>query len=102
MRPCQRPTTCAHPEQQLRWQETFDMYTALHVAQLPYIVIPPVAAAQPAQEDVRCRLHQLLAHDDPLTLKLECAPGQVRTHLQDGRLCLLDLQEERITIVAAD
>ena len=54
----------------------------------------------PAQEDVAGCLHQPLARDHPLAHVGVFAGADEGG--QDGLLCLLDLQEQRIGLVAAE
>jgi hypothetical protein len=59
-----------------------------------------VLDAQPPEEHVAGRLHQLLALDDATALVH--GPAATGVRLEHGRLGLLDLQEERVGGVAAE
>ena len=59
-----------------------------------------VAGAQPAEHDVRGALRQALALDDALTVVVELARAEER--LEHRRLGLLELQEQRIAVVAPE
>ena len=54
----------------------------------------------PAEQDVARRLHQALALDDPLAVVAVPAGAEVR--LEHRGLGLLDLQQERVVVVAAE
>jgi len=99
VRPGQRPAAQPGVVGQLGRVHGRDVHRALHVAQLPDVVllrhraIHPQAAG-PAEERVGRGLHQPLAVHHPLTLVLELArPGERGQH---RFLRLLELQEQRL------
>src|SRR5271170_8105368 len=86
------------------YQERVHIRAALPVLELAHVVIAGDAVhapdALPAQEDVRRRLHQPLPGDHALAV-VPIGTGREKT-LEHRRLCLLDLEEQRVVIVAAD
>src|SRR5215211_3743407 len=98
--PGRGPAADARVEVEPQRGHGLDLGRALHVAQLPPVVVPlDVHTLGPAQEDVAGGLQHPLPLDHPLAVLLVAAPGQVV--LQDRPGCLLDLQEQRILLVAA-
>src|SRR3954447_10037582 len=81
-----------------------DVGAALPVVELAHVVVAGHAVDSgdplPPEEDVARRLHQPLTDDDPLPVV--GVHARATEPLQDGRLCLLDLEEERVTVVAAE
>ena len=77
---------------------------ALPVLELAHVVVAGHAVqpldALPAQEDVGRRLHQALPGHHPLAMVGVCARAQ--EPLEHRRLRLLDLQEQRVVVVAAE
>src|SRR5271165_1993947 len=87
-----------------RYQERVDVRAALPVLELAYVVIASDAVEPPdvlpAQEDVGGRLHQPLTRDHALAVvRVGTGPEETFEH---RRLCLLDLQEQRIIMVPAE
>src|SRR3954451_18429840 len=73
---------------------------ALHVAELPPVeVARHVQTLRPAQEDVARGLHHPLTRDDALSVLTETALRQMI--LENRRRRLLDLEEQRILLIAA-
>ena len=65
--------------------------------EVPGLPVETRANVLPAEEDVARRLHHSLAGDDPLAgVGVLALPDEP---LQDGRLRLLELQEQRIVVV---
>src|SRR5580700_5185932 len=86
------------------YQERVHVRAALPVLELAHVVIAGYAVhapdALPAEEDVRRRLHQPLPRDHALAV-VPIGAGRQET-LEHRRLRLLDLEEQRIVIVAAE
>ena len=100
MGPGQGPAADAGIEAEAGRDHRLDLDRALHVAQLaPVEVTADVDALGPAQEDVAGGLHHPLPSNHPLAVLLVAALGQ--RALQDRRGRLLDLQEQRVLLVAA-
>ena len=57
-------------------------------------------AADPTDQDVARRLHQALPFDDPLPVARE--PALAEERFEHRRLGLLELEDERVGVVAAD
>ena len=84
----------------------------MHVDQRRHLRVPQLADVEvaldavrgvdldPAEHDVARRLRQALALDDPLAAVRELAAAEER--LQHRRLGLLELEEQRILVVAAE
>src|SRR4029077_8773118 len=85
-------------------EEGVDVRAALPVMELAHVVVAGYAVealdALPAQEDVRCRLHQPLTRHHALAVVRVGARAEET--LEHRGLRLLDLQEQRVVIVAAD
>jgi hypothetical protein len=77
--------------------ESVDRDRSLHVAQLAHVVVVTVGPGRPAEEHVARRLHEPLPGDDPLALVP--VSGRAGVGREDRRLCFLDLQEQRRTVV---
>src|ERR1700751_782997 len=84
-----------------RHEEGLDVRAALPVMELAYVVVAGYAVESldplPAQEDVRRRLHQPLSRDHALAV-VRVGAGAAEP-LEHRRLCLLDLQEQRVIMV---
>ena len=80
-----------------------DLRRALGVPELPNVEVPllPVDGADslPAEQDVGRRLHHALPFDDALTVLAVRALSEER--FEHRWLCLLELEEERIGLIAA-
>ena len=87
----------AAPGPRWRWNIPVPQLADMEVAQLP---VQPGRDPLPAQEDIAGCLHQPLARHDPLTLVAVLAGAGEGG--QDRLACVLDLQEQRIGLVAAD
>ena len=94
----QSPAAHLRVELESRRPEALDLDGTLHVAQLPPVEVPSRRSGHPAEEDVAGRLGEALAGDDPVPGVVEAALPEVR--LQDRRGRLLDLQEQRVVLVA--
>ena len=100
MRTCQRPPAEARVELEVQRGHRLDHSRPLHVAQLPPVQMTVLLhALRPSEVDVARRLHHPLAVHHALSGLLEPALRQVI--LKHGGRCLLDLQEERVALVAA-
>jgi len=71
----------------------------LHVAQLPHVELPSGGPLDPAEEDVRGRLHELLPHHHPLARLAERRGRGVL--LEDAGHRLLRLHDDEVALVAA-
>ncbi len=71
----------------------------LHVAQLAPVEVALLGPGHPAEEDVARGLGEALAADDPAPVVAVRAGVQVR--LEDGGAGLLDLEDQRVAVVAA-
>ena len=105
MRPSEHPAAHLPVDLERPRVHGVDIGRGLPVPQLAHVVVvlPAVDAlldALPAEEDVAGGLHQPLPLDHALTVVRELALGEVG--LEDRRLGFLDLQEERVVVVAAD
>jgi hypothetical protein len=105
VRPGQRPAAQRAVHLQPFRAKQGDLDGEFPVPQLPDVEVPgpPVQAclgALPAQEDVGRRLHQPLAGDHSLALVGILAGADEPA--EHRRLCLLDLQEQRISFVPAE
>src|SRR5215204_439703 len=78
--------------------ELLDRNGGFHVPQLAHIEIAS-AELRPAQERVTGGLPDALSSHDPLSIVRERALVEMR--LEDGRLCLFELEEERIVRAGA-
>ena len=76
----------------------------LPVVQLSHVVVARLAVepgdALPAEEEVRCRLHDALPRDHALAVLLVLAPSE--EPLEHRGLSLLDLEEQRVVVVPTD
>src|SRR6188472_3294582 len=87
--------------------ESLDLCGALAVPELPNVELTFVYAAkplahqprarQPAEEDVACRLHELLSFDDPPALVTEALVTGIG--FEHRRPCLFHLEEEWVLLV---
>src|SRR4051794_29272648 len=101
----QRPAARAGVDDEPAWRDSTEIERRLPVPELAHVevallLVEAALVADPAEEDVARGLHRPLAFDDALAVVCERAPAEVR--LEHGRPCLLDLQEERIAVVATE
>ena len=101
----ERAWPCASDHEQTRayqWQlvgcHGRDVGGPLHVVELPPVVLVPALDSGPAEEDVAAGLQNTLPGDDPFAVLAVLAGWQVR--LEHGVHGLLDLQEQRLTVVS--
>src|SRR6476659_9465176 len=105
MCPRKRPAARLRVEHEPARQNRLEVERDLPVPELAHVEVASLAVesqvgAQPAQEDVARGLHRPLSLDDALAVLPKLALPEVR--LEDGRLCLLDLEEQRVVVVAAE
>src|SRR5512133_404566 len=95
----QGPAADAVVEAEVDRGHRLDLGRALHVAELPPVVVTAAVFPRgPAQEDVADGLHHPLPGDHALAVLGEAAFGQRALQDRGGRL--LDLQEQRVVLVA--
>src|SRR5436190_12985255 len=105
MRTRECPATRLCVEHEPAWQDGLEVERDLPVPELADVevaslVVEAAISPHPAEEDVARRLHQPLPLDDALAVMAELALPQVR--LEHGNLRLLDLEEQRVVVVAAE
>src|SRR5215203_3183865 len=99
VRPGQRPAADTSVEAEPGRDHRLDLDRALHVAQLPPVVVAgAVLPLAPAQEDIADGLHHPLPSNHPFAVLTVTALGQRALQDRPGRL--LDLQEQRILLIA--
>src|SRR5688500_2651126 len=98
VRPGQCPAADPRVQGQLTWRKVLYLHRAFHVPQLTQVVVATDSATKPAEEDVARCLHQPLAGNDPVPLVPVNALRKMR--FQHRNLCFLDLEEQRIVLVA--
>src|SRR5215510_15428290 len=74
--------------------ERFNQWLDLGIPQLSHIELSAVRRRYPAQENIRCRLHQALSHHNALTMMAVFALARVR--FKYGLDCFLELKKKRV------
>ncbi len=104
MSSCERPAADSAVGLELGGIHHLDLRRAFGVPELADVEVPLYAVDRddplPPEHDVGRGLHHPLPLDDALPVLLELALAEKR--LEHGRLCLLELEEERIGSVPAD
>src|SRR5687768_17045315 len=98
VRPGQCPAADPSVQGQLTGRKALYLHRAFHVPQLTHVEVATDSATKPAEEDVARCLHQPLAGNDPVPLVPVNALRKMR--FQHRNLCFLDLEEQRIVLVA--
>src|SRR5271165_3862399 len=91
---CQYPTAGLGVDRQHLGVIGLDQHAELHVTQLTHVEVPPLWPRGPTEEQVGGRLHQPLALNHPFAVMGIGALAGIG--LQDGSVCFLHLQEERV------
>src|SRR5256885_13418898 len=105
MRTCECPAARVRVEHQSAWQDGFEVDRDLPVPELADVevaslVVEAAISPHPTEKDVARGLHQPLPLDDALAVMAELALPEVL--LKHGNLRLLDLEEQRVVVVAAE
>ena len=96
----ERPAAQPGPVGEVVGRHRLDHGRTLGVLELPDIQVPARRTGRPAEQDVARRLEPALADDDAPAVVLRA--GSAREPLEDRRLGLLDLEEQRIVGVVAE
>ena len=93
------PAAQLTPRREVVDRHHLDDRARLRILELAQVEVATHRADRPAEHDVAGRLQPPLACDD--TFAVRCVPARPEEPLEDGCLRLLDLEEQRIVLVAA-
>lgn len=91
----ERPAAVLGRELELRLRHDVEIWGALHITQLPYVIVA-ITQGKPSEKNIGSSLKQTLSVHDPLAMISELT----RFHIcfQHRCLCFLDLQQQRCPV----